>query len=178
MVHQVEPPDPVFYFALAYDHLCDGIGSKARCDALMEAALDTNPLWRYVVLTGGKDPNRPEMTSIADQMNAYICRKHPDPKALVSPAKGWGSLAEIGEFFRVARTIRPDGNATVRVSTNPGHMPRTLVYMNALKPNGWTIRPVYAPHRFCWMDRLVKEPVKLLISLAKFPALKRSRATR
>lgn len=171
------PRPPIFYFALAYDHLSHGRGSKARCDALMEESVETGPLWRHIVLTGGKDPRRPELPSLADQMAEYITKGYPVRNLHVVPSQGWGSLAEIETAFRTMRELCPDEATTVYVSTNRGHMPRTLVYMNALKPKGWAIRPIYADHSFCWKDRLMKEPFKVLIALAKYPALRMARAT-
>lgn len=165
---------PVFYFALAYDHLVDGEGSKARCDALAEKALEMSPLLRHIVLTGGRDANRTELPSLAAQMAAYILDLHPFDVS-IAPSAGWGTLPEIDAFFQVARRVCPEGPATVYVSTNPGHMLRALIYMNAMKPKGWRIRPVFAKHRFCWKDRLVMEPLKVARSVMMYPGLRRRR---
>lgn len=179
----------IFLVPYAYDRMPGGkpregvpanrLGSKARCDALIEEipeGLDIGNTANYsFVLTAGFSKESPctptseihrsvaeEMATYVDRLCVYQVSLFPNNYRFV-----WGTY---GETVEVIRTIRREcaNNNQIFVSTNLGHLPRVWLCWFFLKPEGWKVHFVLARHSFTFWPEYFQETAKFFQYLYRF----------
>lgn len=176
--------------ALAYDRMPGGkpranvspkrLGTKKRIDALIRLKQGKNWFWDLsqtvtcFVFTAGfskESPTKPTEQvpqSLAEQMRLYTQSMVQGRTDVQISSTAWGTYAEIRDLIRMCRGFYPGENHTIFISTNLGHMPRTLLCWFFLeKPASWRVRPVLADHSFTPKE-WVQETAKFFTYLYRF----------
>lgn len=185
----------LFFFPYAYDQVPGGVpregvpskqlGSKARCDALIELVLKVEKLFKKLaystekirfITAGGytkKSPLEPteEVKSpLSVDLGMYIMSKTKGKFNVFMPVLGWGTYAETkGVIDYVNHPESGLRNEAVKfiVSTNWCHMHRVKLCWRFLKPKEWQVAFVEADQSFTFKEHC-QETVKFFVYFYRF----------